>query len=356
MAVSTYDETFLDEEQREKLRKLTEAWDRANRAGDQAGMDSAHAAAERIRASANYRGGDDGGQYLPFGDTGSGKSGTGSTVRESYTAYDLPGYRAQTQAVNELYDAARQRKLSELKTAYDENLAALEAERAAIPGIYQSGRNDAAAQSELSGRSFKEYAAATGLNSGTAGQAELARANQLQGGLGRLTAQESEAQEGILREQTSLRTKYANDVASAIAEGEYERAQALLGEYRRAEESRVNTARDQAEENYRAYSSRMDAYDDAAQREAESAKAQAQRETEAAKAAASESEAQRKALEERAERLASFGNFSGYTDLGYTQEEVERMRKAWISKNPLTAYYTGVITREEYLALTGKKE
>lgn len=319
MAVSVYDQQFLTDEQRKQLKAITEEWNRASAAGDRAAMDSAHAAAERIRATAGYGGGADGSLFLPSG--------------EGYRPAGLTGYRAQTEAVDRLYDAARDKKLAELKTAFDESGAALEAEREAIPGLYQSGRNATAAQSELAGRNFKEYAAASGLNSGTAGQAELARSIQLQGDIGELNAQESQAEREILRQQTELRTKYANDIATAIADGEYKRAEALLGEYRKAEESRVSTARDQADENYRAYESGVAA----------------------AKTAADERSAERKAQEERAERLAGFGNFSGYTDLGYTDEEIANMKRAWVSKNPLTAYYTGAITRDEYLRLMKEK-
>lgn len=46
-------------------------------------------------------------------------------------------------------------------------------------------------------------------------------------------------------------------------------------------------------------------------------------------------------LLDRAETLAAFGNFSGYLALGYSQDQVEQMRKAWAAMNPnLAAYAT----------------
>ncbi len=372
MAVSIYDEQFLTEEQKKQLREITAEWDRANASGDQAAMESAHAAAERIRASANYTGGQDGSRFIPT-DSGDG-----------YEPKKLPEYRAQTEAVNALYDAARDRKLSELRSAFDAGVEALRAEGEKIPGIYDAQRNDAAARSELSGRNFREYAAASGLNSGTAGQAELARSNQLQGTLTELGAQEGAAQADIARRGAELRQKYASDVGSAIAEGEYQRAAALLDEYRKAEESRVSTAREQAEEDYRRYEAASSERQRASEREyrarqlevnlAQSrAEKEARQEQERAQAAEKEQKAQAEAAEkaakaqaeaesralketqERAERLASFGDFSGYLNLGYSEDETRAMRQAWISKNPLTAYYTGTITWEEYVRLTGKR-
>ena len=322
MAVSVYDQQFLTDEQKEKLRAITEEWQRASAAGDRAGMDSAHAAAERVRAEAGYGGGADGSLYLPSASAGSG-----------YVPEKRTGYRPQTEAVDRLYDASRDLKLAELKTAFDKNAAALEAEGEAIPGLYQAGRNDVSARSELAGKNFNEYAAASGLNNGAAGQEALARSNQLQKDLGELDAGEAEAQRDLLARRTALNTKYADDIAAAVAQGEADRAQALLEEYRRAEESRVSVSESLAQENYRAYESAVAA----------------------ARTAAEKSDASAKAQKERAERLAGFGDFSGYAALGYSEEEIGAMKRAWISKNPLTAYYTGAISAEEYRRLTGKK-
>lgn len=45
----------------------------------------------------------------------------------------------------------------------------------------------------------------------------------------------------------------------------------------------------------------------------------------------------------KAEQMASLGDFSGFLDLGYTAEEVERMRKAWIAANPDLAVALGMV-------------
>ena len=353
MAISVYDEQFLNDEQRKRLRAFTDAWNEANARGDQAGMEAAHAAAERVRAEANYSGTRDGSGYVGFdaapggggqsagnGGAWSGGQNAGSGV---YSPAQLPGYRAGVREVNDLYDAARERKLAQLKTAFDRSVEALRAERAELPGVYDSQKNAAAAQSELAGRSFNEYAAASGLNSGTAGQAALARSNQLQGDLAALGRQEAAEQADIARRETQLRTQYADDVAAAVAQGEYDRAAALLEEYRRAETSRVDTAREQADENYRAWQAGVSAAQTAEKARRETAQTQAEAES-----------ASRKEALERAARLAEAGDFSGYLALGYSRAETEAMRQAWIAKNPAAAYRVGLITWEEYSRMTGK--
>lgn len=352
MAISVYDEQFLNDEQRKRLRAFTDAWNEANARGDQAGMEAAHAAAERVRAEANYSGTRDGSGYVGFDAAGGGGQSAGNGGAWSggqnagsgvYSPAQLPGYRAGVREVNDLYDAARERKLAQLKTAFDQSVEALRAERAELPGVYDSQKNAAAAQSEQAGRSFNEYAAASGLNSGTAGQAALARSNQLQGDLAALGRQEAAEQADIARRETQLRTQYADDVAAAVAQGEYDRAAALLEEYRRAETSRVDTAREQADENYRAWQAGVSAAQTAEKARRETAQTQAEAES-----------ASRKEALERAARLAEAGDFSGYLALGYSRAETEAMRQAWIAKNPAAAYRVGLITWEEYSRMTGK--
>ncbi len=246
MANSVYDEEFLTDEQKRQVQAFKDAYAEARGRGDQAGMDAAHAAAEKVRAEAGYSGGQYGAGYTPL---------PGPAERETYTPAVLPSYQAQTDAVNAAYDTAREANLAALRSAYDANNAVLEAQRAEIPGAYQQQRNAAAAQSEVAGRNFNEYAAASGLNSGSAGQVQLARSNQLQGELTSIGQQEAAEQRQLESQIAQLKLQYQNDISAAIAQGEYQRAAALLGEYQRAAESAATTAQAQADENYRAWQS-----------------------------------------------------------------------------------------------------
>ena len=255
MATSVYDENLLNDDQKRQMAAFKAEWDRANAAGDQAAMDSAHRAAENLRAQAGYSGGADGGSYTALAQRSEADRQSGNTNYNSYTASQLPSYKPQVDQVNQLYDAAREAQLAQLKSAYDQNNATLESQRAAIPEAYQAQRNQTAAQSELAGRNFREYAAASGLNSGTGGQAELARSNQLQGNLSALGRQETAEQRDLESKIAQLKIQYQNDVSAAIAQGEYDRAAALMQEYQRAQESAVTTAQAQAAENYRAWQS-----------------------------------------------------------------------------------------------------
>lgn len=81
--VSTHDQEHLSPSQQSKIDTATKAWEAANAAGDKAGMDAAHAAAEAVRATASYAGGTDGSQYHPWG--GNSGGGGGNSSYDDYT-------------------------------------------------------------------------------------------------------------------------------------------------------------------------------------------------------------------------------------------------------------------------------
>ena len=60
----------LTAEQQADVQRFKDAWQKYYEAGDQKGMDRAHAGAEAVRAQAGYSGGANGGAYNPFADGG----------------------------------------------------------------------------------------------------------------------------------------------------------------------------------------------------------------------------------------------------------------------------------------------
>lgn len=177
-------------------------------------------------------------------------------MSDPYTAATLPTYQAQTDKINELYDMAKEIQLAQLQSAYDKNVLNIENALKQLPGVYQQQANAISADSERQRQAFNEYAAASGLNSGAGGQASIAMANQLQGDMSALRRSQAENEAELNNQLTMLKVDYQNAVATAIAQGEYERAAALMEEYKLAQQSAIETARAQADENYRAHSSK----------------------------------------------------------------------------------------------------
>lgn len=336
MAVSAYDNILLSDAQKKQLEALSQAWTAANAAGDTAGMESAHTAAEAIRRQNGYQGGDAGDQYIPL---------EKETESGAYTPASLLGYQPQTGAVDRLYDAQQTATLQALESAYNQNRAAAEAALQALPDQYRAAMNETAANAARARQSYRETAATSGLGSGAGSQAALAQNLQLQGDLNTIRSQEQAATQDAYDRILGLETAYRDAVAQAQAESEQSRAEAMLAEYQKAAEAAVGVSQAQAQENYRGWESQFALSE--AQREAqeaalERAEAAAQREAEAKKEA--EEEARRAAEEAQeearraAETMAKYGDFSGYLALGYTAQQVAQMRRVWLAKNPKAAW------------------
>lgn len=125
------DNAHMGDENWSAVQKAKADWKTAYDAGDQAGMDAAHAAAEAIRAGYGYSGGADGSEYLPLmfksegyveeddGDGGSGRGGYGYPGFSS--RYD-PQIQALYQAILSRepfsYDAASDPLYGQYKQSY----------------------------------------------------------------------------------------------------------------------------------------------------------------------------------------------------------------------------------------------
>lgn len=316
--LSTYDTNLLTDEQKKKIASFKEAYETAQKSGDISGMTSAHQAAERVRADAGYSGGSDGGSYTPL------------NSENGYSASLLPSYKAQIQAVNDLYDSAVKTQKDELTSAYNTNVATLEGSRDSIGKTYQTQKNDLAAQSEKARQSFNESASASGINSGAGSQAELSMNNTYQGNMNSLRASEAQAQTDLDSQINVLKLQYQSAIEQAESQGAYERANGLLEEYRKQAQSAVSVAADQADENYRAYTANYNKSQD------EYTKNQNEAETIASDVSTNYNKAV-----SRASTMAKYGDFSGYAALGYTGEQIARMEQIWRYQNPELAQLIG---------------
>ena len=64
------DQHVLSQGAQDQIQQYKQQYDAAKAAGDKAGMDAAHAAAEQVRAQYGYSGGADGSQYNQVSDGG----------------------------------------------------------------------------------------------------------------------------------------------------------------------------------------------------------------------------------------------------------------------------------------------
>lgn len=180
-------------------------------------------------------------------------SSTSGSSGSSDTSASLPAASDYSSYLNDLYSAKEEASLAALEEAYQNNVATLDAAETKLDPAYQTAKNQTAAASEQEKRNFGEYAAASGLNTGASGQAELARSVTLQNNLNDLNQAQVDAHADLELQRTRASNEYQAAIASAKAEGDYQLAAALYQESVRVDEALRNTALSQASLDYQKY-------------------------------------------------------------------------------------------------------
>lgn len=230
----------LDDYYYEKESYYKDKYEEARKNGDVEGMREANdgmnqirndygLAAERAESDINYIKGQTG-YYGNKGGGGGGGSGYGG-------GYQLSGPEDLSEYLRQMYEAQRQAAISQIQSAYDKNINAIEQSAIGVDAKYQDARNQTAGASELAKRNFAEYAAASGLNSGAGGQAELSRNVTLQNNLNALNQDEANFYSNIELQKAQAETDYNNAIAQAEANNDYAQAQALYQEKVRVQEA-----------------------------------------------------------------------------------------------------------------------
>lgn len=289
MAVSEYDKKNLSKSDQSAIGSIT---DQAKKG--QVSWSDAHSQAESIRNSAGYSGGRYGDSYSSVKSDKSYTPSSGNTVdAPTYSGYHIdqntnyqalinqakaennktdagyyeylrnqkinsPGYTGKqtptynyqesypatnfSNYVKQVHQAQTDSKLAALESAYQQNLATMQAQKAQIAPIYQAQKNETAAQSDVAKKNFNEVAAANGLNSGTTGQANLANGIALQNNLNTLGKAQAAAENENALKVANLTTAYRSAIQQANADGNSALAQALYNEGVRQDTARQNAA------------------------------------------------------------------------------------------------------------------
>ena len=170
------------------------------------------------------------GERLPYARTAVYTSELGRPLGY-YGAEDRSDY------INEIYDQARELSVAALESAHEREMAGYDYAAAQIPDRYRAAKNALGADAARARQSINEQFAASGLNTGAAGQARLSMAVAGQGALAQLDADRASALSELELQRAGAMSEYRSAVAEAIAASELERAQALYDEAVRVEAS-----------------------------------------------------------------------------------------------------------------------
>ena len=188
-----------------------------------------------------YGGGASSGGASSGGASSGGSSGGGSVSAAVESGWNSGGaVEDLSEYLEELYAAQRRQTLANLNNAYQQNVNAINRAGEGVDARYQNARNQAAGASELAARNFAEYAAASGLNSGAGGQAELARNVTLQNNLNDINTAEAEVYADLELQLSNAETEYNNAIAQAEASNDFALAESLYQEKVRVQQELVN--------------------------------------------------------------------------------------------------------------------
>lgn len=154
-----------------------------------------------------------------------------------------PSAADQSEYIRQMYDQQLAANKAQLESNYNEGMSSLAGEESNLDANYYEQRRQAQANSDKSQANFNEMANAYGLNTGTGGQAQLARNNQLQSSLTTLGNAEAQNRAEIERQRTLLGQQYQNAIQQAQAENNMELAQALYQEAVRVDNSIIDASK-----------------------------------------------------------------------------------------------------------------
>lgn len=200
------------------------------------------------------------GTGLGGGTTGSGTSETVDNAASQRQAYDqliqdyirqlqqMQGQKTatagdQSDYIRQMYEQQLAANKAQLENDYNQNVSNLDSEASKIGSNYYEQRRQTQANADRSQASYNEMANASGLNSGTGGQAALSRSNQLQSDLTTLGNAEAQNRAEIERQRTLLGQQYQNAIQKAQAENNMELAQRLYQEAVRVDESIIDASK-----------------------------------------------------------------------------------------------------------------
>ena len=224
---------------------------------------------------------------------------------------------SQADYINQIYDMAAQQIQAQLEQDYAEQVAGFDRAEQENNRNYQSNVNQALANAAKDRISFAETANAYGLTSGSAAQASLSMQNQTSQNINQLRTAQQTAQQEITLQRETAKTQYEAAIREAIANNDYQRAQALYNEAIRVDDSLVANGQNVANAimnyintviNYNQQNEQTDY------------------------------EQQLTA----AEYAAAMGDYTLMGQLfGWSQDQINRLNNSWAAQNPVKTYSSG---------------
>lgn len=197
--------------------------------------------------------------------------------------------------IESYFEKEKQAELERLRHEHEKADAAAREENEALDRKFADEGNNLAVQYERNRRNFNVQAAARGLNTGTASQAELANNAMYLRQSGAHSARRTAAREKGIAALNELTASYEQKAGEASADIDRRRDQTIF----------------------------------------------------------SEREKHMQKMLSQASTLAKYGDFSLYAEI-YGAEQAKNMERVWLSQNPNLAFSMGRLSLDEYRKITGR--
>ena len=214
-----------------------------------------------------------------------------ATFEEQFKTNEAAGKKY----VDDTFDTSIKNQQQALTDAYNKNAPLQENQQNTIKDLYGKAQYDIGVQNDRNDANLTQFANVRDMNTGLGSQHRLNLGNTRNAANAAVAAAQSRALEDATRQAELMKTMYQNNIASALANGEYKKAAAQLDEYNRRQQMN----------------------------------------------------------EENAQILASYGDMSGYNGI-YGEDTANTMQTMWNAQNPETAYRLGRISANQYKNITGK--
>lgn len=166
---------------------------------------------------------------------------------EAMRGQKTPSAADQSEYIRRMYEQQLAANKAQLESDYNQNVSNLAGEESKIGSNYYEQRRQTQSNADRAQSNYNEIANASGLNTGTRGQAQLARSNQLQSDLTTLNNAEAQNRAEIERQRTLLGQQYQNAIQKAQAENNMELAQRLYQEAVRVDESVIDASKNDSQ-------------------------------------------------------------------------------------------------------------
>lgn len=159
---------------------------------------------------------------------------------------DITVPKTEEQYINQIYDKQKESTLRTLKSAYDNNISAIDTAQKGVDTNAYEAKRQAAGDAAITRQRLNETFAANGLNTGAVGQANLALLNQKAANLNNIELARTKAQDEYNAQKAALMQSYQAEVKSAIQQNDADKASALYAAWKEQQAQAAALAQAQA--------------------------------------------------------------------------------------------------------------